>query len=116
MHARLVQVLGAILSRVETDGRPNHINAVQCVLFEAMDLVIHLDTAPELMIQSANLLGKFVHSRITNTRYLGLAKMAHLAAANHDAVELIDRPGWLAGGSVDLLGDVFGLLRCVHPV
>ena len=91
MHARLVQVLGAILSRVENDARPNHINAVQCVLFEAIDLVIHLDTAPELIIQSANLLGKFVHSKITNTRYLGLAKMAHLAAANQDAVELIRR-------------------------
>ncbi|KNC48830.1 AP-2 complex subunit alpha-2 [Thecamonas trahens ATCC 50062] len=91
MQARLVQVLGAILSRVETDARPNHVHAVQAVLFEAMDLVIHLDIAPELIIQCANLLGKFVTSKVTNTRYLGLAKMAHLAAANHDAIELIRR-------------------------
>jgi AP-2 complex subunit alpha len=55
-------------------------NAQNAVLFEAINLVIHLDTERELMVQISSKLGKFIQSRETNVRYLGLEAMVHLAA------------------------------------
>ena len=55
-------------------------NAQNAVLFEAINLVIHLDTEHELMIQISSRLGKFIQSRETNVRYLGLDAMTHFAA------------------------------------
>lgn len=55
-------------------------NAQNSVLFEAINLVIHLDTEHNLMIQISSRLGKFIQSRETNVRYLGLEAMAHFAA------------------------------------
>ena len=55
-------------------------NAQNAVLFEAINLVIHLDTEHELMLQISSRLGKFIQSRETNVRYLGLDAMTHFAA------------------------------------
>ena len=55
-------------------------NAQNAVLFEAINLIIHLDTERELMVQISTRLGKFIQSRETNVRYLGLEAMTHLAA------------------------------------
>ncbi|KAL1799783.1 hypothetical protein ACET3X_000125 [Alternaria dauci] len=55
-------------------------NAQNAVLFEAINLVIHLDTEQDLMVQISQRLGKFIASRETNVRYLGLEAMTHLAA------------------------------------
>jgi len=55
-------------------------NAQNAVLFEAINLVIHLDTEQDLMVQISTRLGKFIASRETNVRYLGLEAMTHLAA------------------------------------
>jgi len=55
-------------------------NAQNAVLFEAINLVIHLDTEHNLMVQISSRLGKFIQSRETNVRYLGLDAMSHFAA------------------------------------
>lgn len=55
-------------------------NAQNAVLFEAINLIIHLDTEDTLMHQISSRLGKFIQSRETNVRYLGLDAMTHLAA------------------------------------
>ena len=55
-------------------------NAQNAVLFEAINLVIHLDTEQNLMMQISVKLGKFIQSRETNVRYLGLDAMTHFAA------------------------------------
>ena len=55
-------------------------NAQNAVLFEAINLIIHLDTEHALMKQISTKLGKFIQSRETNVRYLGLEAMTHLAA------------------------------------
>ncbi|KAK4989083.1 hypothetical protein LTR66_007141 [Elasticomyces elasticus] len=55
-------------------------NAQNAVLFEAINLVIHLDTEHDLMVQISSHLGKFIQSKETNVRYLGLEAMTHLAA------------------------------------
>lgn len=55
-------------------------NAQNAVLFEAINLIIHLETEQALMKQISHRLGKFIQSRETNVRYLGLEAMTHLAA------------------------------------
>ena len=55
-------------------------NAQNAVLFEAINLIIHLETEQALMKQISTRLGKFIQSRETNVRYLGLEAMTHLAA------------------------------------
>ena len=55
-------------------------NAQNAVLFEAINLVIHLDTEQDLMVQISSRLGRFISSRETNVRYLGLEAMTHFAA------------------------------------
>jgi AP-2 complex subunit alpha len=57
-----------------------HSNALNAVLFEAIGLAIHLDTNSPLVSLAANLLARFILSKETNVRYLGLDTMAHLAA------------------------------------
>lgn len=55
-------------------------NAQNAVLFEAINLVIHLDNEHNLMVQISVRLGKFIQSKETNVRYLGLDAMTHFAA------------------------------------
>jgi AP-2 complex subunit alpha len=55
-------------------------NAQNAVLFEAINLTIHLETETTLMVHISSRLGKFIQSRETNVKYLGLEAMTHLAA------------------------------------
>ena len=55
-------------------------NAQHAVLFEAISLIIHLDTESGLVVHISTKLGKFIQSKETNVRYLGLEAMTHLAA------------------------------------
>jgi AP-2 complex subunit alpha len=64
----------------ETQKNVQQNNAQNAVLFEAINLIIHLDTEHALMKQISARLGKFIQSRETNVRYLGLEAMTHLAA------------------------------------
>ncbi|ROW17012.1 hypothetical protein VPNG_01237 [Cytospora leucostoma] len=65
---------------METNKNVQQNNAQNAVLFEAINLIIHLDTEHSLMTQISQRLGKFIQSRETNVRYLGLEAMTHLAA------------------------------------
>lgn len=67
-----------------------HSNAQNAVLFEAINLAIHLDSNSTICAQAAALLGRFISSKETNVRYLGLETMAHLAACV-DSLEPIKR-------------------------
>ncbi|KAG6842206.1 hypothetical protein C0991_000176 [Blastosporella zonata] len=67
-----------------------HNNAQHAVLFEAIGLAIHLDSASPLVGTAAVLLARFISSKETNVRYLGLDTMAHLAA-RADSLEPIKR-------------------------
>lgn len=55
-------------------------NAQNAILFEAVNLLIHMDTEHNLMMQISARLGKYIQSRETNVRYLGLEAMVHFAA------------------------------------
>ncbi|CAJ1389231.1 unnamed protein product, partial [Effrenium voratum] len=78
-------------SKVDAE-RQNRSNAEHAILFEAMNLMIHLeDTAdPETMRTAAGLLGIFLSSTDPNIRYLGLETMARLAT-NLSTHEYLDR-------------------------
>ncbi|EMC92589.1 hypothetical protein BAUCODRAFT_76752 [Baudoinia panamericana UAMH 10762] len=72
--------LQAILdSALEMPKNVQQNNAQNAVLFEAINLIIHLDTERDLMLSISTKLGKFIGSRETNVRYLGLEAMTHLA-------------------------------------
>jgi AP-2 complex subunit alpha len=74
-------VLETILDNSQdTPKNVQHNNAQNAVLFEAINLAIHLDTESVVVAKAAVLLGRFILSRETNVRYLGLDTMAHLAA------------------------------------
>ncbi|KAL8827158.1 MAG: hypothetical protein Q9191_003352 [Dirinaria sp. TL-2023a] len=74
-------------------------NAQNAVLFEAINLVIHLDTERELMVQISSRLGKFIQSRETNVRYLGLEAMTHFAARS-ETLDPIKRHQYIILGSL----------------
>ena len=74
-------------------------NAQNAVLFEAINLVIHLDTERELMVQISSRLGKFIQSRETNVRYLGLEAMTHFAA-RAETLDPIKRHQYIILGSL----------------
>lgn len=75
------EVLQKILNlALETNKNVQQNNAQNAVLFEAINLIIHLDTEHTLMKQISSRLGRFIQSRETNVRYLGLEAMTHLAA------------------------------------
>ncbi|GAA5878084.1 hypothetical protein JCM3774_006478 [Rhodotorula dairenensis] len=78
-------VLHNVLERILKNSGDQHRNVQQnnaqnAVLFEAINLAIHLDTESVVVQQAAHLLGRYILSKETNVRYLGLDTMAHLAA------------------------------------
>jgi AP-2 complex subunit alpha len=74
-------VLKAILNNsVEVASNVQQNNAQNAILFEAIGLAIHLDASSPLVLDAAELLARFISSKETNVRYLGLDTMAHLAA------------------------------------
>ena len=81
MRALIKKALQKIMdSAMEMPKNIQQNNAQNAVLFEAINLIIHLETEKELMVQISSKLGKFIQSRETNVRYLGLEAMTHLAA------------------------------------
>ena len=66
-----------------------HSNAKNAVLFEAISIIIHSDSEPNLLVRACNQLGQFLSHRETNLRYLALETMCLLATSefSHDAVK-----------------------------
>jgi len=89
------QLLHNVLERILKNSGDTHKNVQQnnaqnAVLFEAINLAIHLDTESTIVQSAAHLLGRFIMSKETNVRYLGLDTMAHLAARSEN-LEAIKR-------------------------
>src|SRR6266545_5479076 len=85
------QVLQTIMNNCAEPSRNiQHNNAQHAVLFEAISLAIHLDTNSPLVGNAAVLLARFISSKETNVRYLGLDTLAHLAA-RADSLEAIKK-------------------------
>lgn len=86
--SELLQII--ITNSQDAPKNVQHSNAQNAVLFEAINLAIHLDSNSTICAQAASLLGRFISSKETNVRYLGLETMAHLAACV-DSLEPIKR-------------------------
>ncbi|KAI9320609.1 adaptin N terminal region-domain-containing protein [Dichotomocladium elegans] len=91
LRSDISELLNIILSNSQ-DAPKNiqHSNAQNAVLFEAINLAIHLDSNSTICTQAAQKLGQFISSKETNLRYLGLETMAHLAACT-DSLDAIKR-------------------------
>ncbi|KAH7347851.1 adaptin N terminal region-domain-containing protein [Plectosphaerella cucumerina] len=76
-------------------------NAQNAVLFEAINLVIHLDTETALMKQISSRLGRFLTSRETNVRYLGLEAMTHLAGRTENLAPIKQHQDVIVGSLKD---------------
>ncbi|SCV72510.1 BQ2448_4047 [Microbotryum intermedium] len=91
--ANLRLTLHKVLERILKNSQdmpknPQHNNALNAVLFEAINLAIHLDTESTIVHSAALLLGRFISAKETNVRYLGLDTMTHLAARS-DSLDAI---------------------------
>ncbi|KAJ9101918.1 hypothetical protein QFC19_004999 [Naganishia cerealis] len=86
-NKKILKVLHNTLNTIvnnsqETPKNVQHNNAQNAILFEAINLAIHLDPESQIVQNAARLLGKFILAKETNVRYLGLDVMAHLAAVS----------------------------------
>ena len=97
LRARLNECLDTILNRAQEPPKSKkvqHSNAKNAVLFEAILLVIHMDSMgavsdPTLLVRVCKQLGTFLAHRETNLRYLALESMCLLAASeySHEAIK-----------------------------
>ncbi|KAI0047833.1 Adaptor protein complex AP-2 alpha subunit [Auriscalpium vulgare] len=91
IQSTLYTVLETIMNNsAEQSRNMQHNNAQRAVLFEAIGLSIHLDANSPLVGTAAVLLARFISSKETNVRYLGLDTLAHLAA-RADSLEAIKK-------------------------
>ncbi|XP_001641214.2 AP-2 complex subunit alpha-2 [Nematostella vectensis] len=75
ISARLHECLDTILNKAQEPPKSKkvqHSNARNAVLFEAINLIIHMDSDQSLLIRGCNQLGQFLTHRETNLRYLAL--------------------------------------------
>ncbi|WVQ95122.1 hypothetical protein IAU59_002216 [Kwoniella sp. CBS 9459] len=86
-NPEVVEMVNGIIQAIidssqETPRNVQHNNAQNSVLFEAINLAIHIDPESRVVHSASVLLGRFIMAKETNVRYLGLDAMAHLAATS----------------------------------
>nr|CAG4651585.1 EOG090X0109 [Triops cancriformis] len=92
VRGRLTECLETVLNKAQEPPKSKkvqHSNAKNAVLFEAISLIIHADSDPNLLVRACNQLGQFLSHRETNLRYLALESMCLLATSefSHEAVK-----------------------------
>ncbi|MBN3274789.1 AP2A2 protein, partial [Polyodon spathula] len=92
VRGRLTECLETVLNKAQEPPKSKkvqHSNAKNAVLFEAISLIIHHDSEPNLLVRACNQLGQFLQHRETNLRYLALESMCTLASSefSHEAVK-----------------------------
>eukprot|EP00322_Chrysochromulina_rotalis_P022706 CAMPEP_0115844158 /NCGR_PEP_ID=MMETSP0287-20121206/8689_1 /TAXON_ID=412157 /ORGANISM="Chrysochromulina rotalis, Strain UIO044" /LENGTH=666 /DNA_ID=CAMNT_0003297885 /DNA_START=53 /DNA_END=2050 /DNA_ORIENTATION=+ len=91
LKMRVSEVLQRIVTGTDVTKNVNKNNVTHAVLFEAINLVIHLGSTSELLPQACSLLGRFISIREANIRYLGLEAMARLSIAQPDTMEQLKK-------------------------
>ena len=69
---RLTECIETILNKAQEPPKSKkvqHSNAKNAILFEAINLVIHMDCDANLLVRACNQLGQFLQHRETNLRY-----------------------------------------------
>merc|ERR1719253_2316277 len=91
LKMRVSEVLQRIVTGTDVTKNVNKNNVTHAVLFEAINLVIHLGGTTELMPQACGLLGRFISIREANIRSLGLEAMARLSIAQPDTMDQLKK-------------------------
>jgi AP-2 complex subunit alpha len=78
LKMRVSEVLQRIVTGTDVTKNVNKNNVTHAVLFEAINLVIHLGHTTEMLPQACGLLGRFISIREANIRYIGLETMARI--------------------------------------
>ena len=91
LKMRVSEVLQRIVTGTDVTKNVNKNNVTHAVLFEAINLVIHLGHTTELLPQACGLLGRFISIREANIRYLGLETMARLSIAQPDTMDALKK-------------------------
>jgi AP-2 complex subunit alpha len=71
VRTRLTECLETILNKAQEPPKSKkvqHSNAKNSVLFEAINLIIHMDADPNLLVRACNQLGQFLQHKETNLR------------------------------------------------
>ncbi|XP_064399538.1 AP-2 complex subunit alpha-2-like [Halichondria panicea] len=85
VRARLCEALDSIVNKAQEPNKSKKVqytNAKHCVLFEAINLILHFQGDPSLQVRAANLLGGFLTHKDVNMRYLSLESLSHLAISD----------------------------------
>ncbi|OXC83109.1 AP-2 complex subunit alpha [Cryptococcus neoformans] len=87
-NPQVVEMVNSIIQAIidssqDTPRNVQHNNAQNAVLFESINLAIHIDPSSQVVQNASVLLGRFILAKETNIRYLGLDAMAHLAATSN---------------------------------
>ncbi|KXJ10809.1 AP-2 complex subunit alpha-2 [Exaiptasia diaphana] len=88
VSARLHECLETILNKAQEPPKSKkvqHSNARNAVLFECINLIIHMDNEQSLLIRACNQLGQFLTHRETNLRYLALEGLCLMANSEFSA-------------------------------
>jgi len=70
---RLSDCLDAILTRSQEPPKSKkvqHTNARHAVLFETINLIVHMDCDADKLVRACNILGQFLQHRETNMRFV----------------------------------------------
>ena len=87
-HGKLTECLETILNKAQEPPKSKkvqHPNSKNAVLFEAINLIIHLDSDQHLLIRACNQLGQYLTHRETNLRYLALESLCSMSNAEFSA-------------------------------
>ncbi|KAJ3338982.1 hypothetical protein HDU93_008805 [Gonapodya sp. JEL0774] len=89
---KLISAVNAIITNsTEIPKNPQHSNAQNAVLFEAINMAIELDPESPTVVLAAEILGKYISSKETNVRFLALETMCHLAGMSDLGLEDIKK-------------------------
>lgn len=85
---KLTDCLETILNKAQEPPKSKkvqHPNSKNAILFEAINLIIHLDSDQHLLIRACNQLGLYLTHRETNLRYLALESLCTMANSESSA-------------------------------
>jgi len=85
VRTRLTDCLETILNKAQEPPKSKkvqHSNAKNAVLFEAINLIIHMDSDPNLLVRACNQLGQFLQHRETNLRLVFASLLTTWTAAS----------------------------------
>eukprot|EP00794_Sanderia_malayensis_P018198 gene18198-20014_t len=86
--SKLTECLETILNKAQEPPKSKkvqHSNSKNAVLFEAINLIIHMDNDQHLLIRSCNQLGNYLTHRETNLRYLALESLCAMSNSEFSA-------------------------------